>query len=87
MAPSLGVEKKRFHYSFALDHDGAAAFEPETVTEQRARRGGDVNASGQRMRFHAARCINSVAPGIVGEFMRTDDAGDDGAAVDADARL
>ena len=35
----LRVEKKRFHCSFALDHDGSTAFEAETVAEQRARRG------------------------------------------------
>ena len=37
------------------------------------------------MGFHAACGVHSVAPYIVDEFVRADDAGDDGAGVDSNA--
>ena len=45
------------------------------------------NAAGQGVGFHAARGIHRVAPDVVSEFVRADDAGNDGTAVNPDARL
>ncbi len=46
-----------------------------------------MNAAGDRMRFHAACRVHAVAPDIIGEFVRADDAGDDRPGMNADARL
>lgn len=48
---------------------------------------GDVDAPGFAGVFHAGGGVDGVAPNVVGEFFDTDNAGNDGAAVDADADL
>ena len=84
---SSSVEKERLHHALALDVDDTAPLNVVAIAEFRAGRGGDLNASRQRVGFHAARRIHGIAPDVIDEFVRADHAGHDRAAVDADARL
>ena len=51
------------------------------------RRGGDEDAAGRRVGFHAAREVHGVAPQVVGKLLGADDAGDDRPGVDADPHV
>ena len=83
----FAVQEKCFHKTLALDLDRTAALEIEPIAERKTRRGGDLNPAGQRVRLHTARGIHRVAPDVVGEFVRADDAGNNRAAMNPDARL
>jgi hypothetical protein len=53
----------------AVDLNGATALEGMRVFEQAVRRFGEMDASGQAVRFHTAGDIDGVAPKIVAEFV------------------
>ena len=76
---------KDLHEAGVLDVDDAAGLGLEFVVEQGARGGGDLDAAGLALGFHAAAEVDGVAPQIVGEFFGADDTADDGAAFEADA--
>src|SRR6516162_11726568 len=75
------VQKKRFHHPFALDLYGSSSFKIETIAKRKAGRSGHLNSARQRVRLHAACSIYGVAPDVVGELMRADDAGNDRAGM------
>lgn len=69
----------------ALEIDPAAGLDKISIAEALPDTGGDVKRADGAMGFQAARHVHRVAPDIVDELVGADDAGDDGASMEADA--
>src|SRR5690349_2376029 len=67
--------------------EGAARFELVGGGEELAGAVGDEDLAGLAVGFETAGDVHGVAPDVVGEFARADDAGDERSGVDADAEL
>src|ERR1700756_4755472 len=83
----LAVQQPGFDFALALDLDHAAGFELVTVLEAFVDGARDLNLSGHAGRLHAACEVYGVSPEVVDEFGGSDNAGDNGTGVDADAKL
>jgi hypothetical protein len=63
-----GIQEKGLHRPFPFDLERAAGLEAERVAQCLAGRGGDVDAAGQTVGFHAPCGIYGIAPDIVGDL-------------------
>src|SRR4051812_36936330 len=70
--------------ALAFDFDFAAVLESESFVQRFADHVGDVYSIRGAARFHPAGGVYGIAPQIVDEFTRADDAGDNRSGVDAD---
>ena len=75
------------HHALALDVERAARLERVGAAQDVARLRGDMDLPWRAECLHAACGVHRVAPDVVDEFVRADDAGDYWASVDADPRL
>src|SRR3954453_24132816 len=67
--------------------DRPARLAVELLCDQVVGRTCDLHAPGRSVGLHAARRVDGVAPEVVEEALPADNAGHDGARVDADAKL
>lgn len=81
------VEEKHFDFATVFDGEQSAWGRFDAVAEEFAEIFGEVDAVGLGGLLDAGGCIHGIAPDVVGHALDADDAGDDGAAVDADANV
>ena len=79
-------EKVGGRWALALDVDEPAGLEPKRPSQPLHDRVRHLHSPGHTERLHPAGQVHSVAPDVVDELFRADDASNDGAAVDTDSK-